>query len=43
MCDIWRKLFDWLVEVFVESYVDDAGGEVECFVEVRSQSKVCDL
>ena len=42
-CDVWRKLVDWLVELDTESDVSNAGREVERAVEVRSQSKVCDL
>ena len=40
MCDIWRKLVDWLVEIVIESEVSDAGREVERAFEERSYRKV---
>ena len=36
MCNVRRKLVDWLVEVVVKNDVSDAGREVESAVEEKS-------
>ena len=36
MCDVWRKVIDWLFEFFAKGHVSDAGREVESTVEARS-------
>ena len=36
VCDVWRKLVNWLVEVVVKNDVSNAGREVESAVEEKS-------